>query len=436
MAKPHALAKSILLTGAAVMAGASVMDLSRAAPPPRVVVQRMDQDGDGRISADEWIKPLKAFKRIDANNDGYVTAKEIEAFRKKRNGSRVGETPGAAPAVSATALAGNGEVPAKDGWVDVHFHLIADTGDLDGFDRAARKAIGVMDKAGIGKIIAMPPPRPRRNFDVESLKNLAEKYAARIAFMGGGGSLNPMIQAAGHSSEVSDELREEFKGTAQRILASGAKGFGEITAHHVSLHRSHGYERVPADHPLLLLLADIAAQHDVPIDMHFDPVPKDAETPSHLDSPQNPPLLEENIKAFERLLGHNRGARIVWAHAGSDPVGWYTPKLVDKMLKKHPNLYFSIRPVNKPRTKPVWNPKDGINRAWTKVFKKHPDRFVLGTDSFVVSESYSGRESATRAFEGRTVIQREGVNKLLSALDDDLTYKISRANAERIYRLQ
>lgn len=147
-------------------------------------------------------------------------------------------------------------------------------------------------------------------------------------------------------------------------------------------------------------------------------------------------MLKENIAAFERLLAHNRGARIVWAHAGSDPVGWYSPKLVGKMLEKHPNLYFSIRPVNKPRTRPVWNPKDGINRSWTKVFKKHPDRFVLGTDSFVVSESYSARESATIALEGRTAIQREGVNKLLSALNDDLTDRISRRNAERIYRLQ
>jgi len=426
----HSLKRSFCI-GIVILAASVLADPLWAAPPPQVVIQRMDRDGDGRISADEWLRSPQVFQRIDGDNDGYVTLEELIDFRAKRAGRQPGN---AAPAPTPGELAATDNKP-KAGWTDVHFHLVANKEDLEGFDEAARRAIQIMDEAGIGKIIAMSPPRPRQNFDFESISGLAKKYSARIAILGGGGTLNPMIQAAGHSPAVSAELRNRFKETAEKIIASGAKGFGEMTAHHVSLSPSHGYEGVPADHSLFLLLADIAAQHNVPIDMHFDPVPEDAETPSHLDSPKNPPILKENIKAFERLLSHNRSATIVWAHAGSDPVGWYTPELVQEMLAKHRNLFFSIRPVNRPDTNPVWNPKTGINHDWISVFKRYPDRFVLGTDSFVVSASYTGQAKAPLVFEQRTRIQRQGVNELLSSLDEDLARKIGHENAERIYRL-
>ena len=410
-----------------------------AAPPPKMVVQRMDNDGDGRISADEWIKPPQVFKRIDANGDGYVTAKEIKQFRKKRKmGGTGGYGAGAAKATVVTYGESDDEIiksAAGTGWIDVHFHIVADQGDLEGFDKGAQAAIKVMDKAGIDRVLTMPPPRPRQNFDIESISHIKEKYGSRIHIIGGGGTLNPMIQAAGHSPEVSDETKAKFRETAEKMVASGVKGFGEIAAHHVSLSPTHGYESVPADHPLFLLLADIAAEHDVPIDLHFDPIPKDVRTPSELNSPKNPKILKENIAAFERLLSHNRKTKIVWAHCGSDPVGWFKPKLVRKMLEKHPNLYCSIRTVNAPDKEPVWHPSTGINYSWIKIFKKYPDRFVLGTDSFVVSEKYSGRPHAPLVLAQRTRVQREGANELLRVLKKDLARKIARDNAIRIYRL-
>jgi len=322
---------------------------------------------------------------------------------------------------------------ADDGWVDVHFHVVGDKGAMEGFREVSRRLDKIMRHSDIAIALVMSPPRPFQSYDVEELQQLQEQLPGRVAIMGGGGSLNPMIQAAGHDAVLAPELKRRFEARAEEILAAGVKGFGEITAHHVSLNPHHGYESVPADHPLLLLLADIAARHDVPIDFHFDPIPRDMPRPEALKSPKNPAVFKENIHGFENLLAHNPGAKIVWAHAGSDPVGYFTPELVRRLMERHPNLYCSIRTTLN-RNHPMRHPRRGINDDWIDVLKAFPDRFVFGTDSFLVTGDYTGPDGP-KVFEHHSRIQREGVKQVMAYLDEALARKIGRDNAVRIYHL-
>jgi hypothetical protein len=318
-------------------------------------------------------------------------------------------------------------------WIDVHVHLFADKGALADFDEAARRALQVMDAEHIRAMLVMSPPRARAGPDTESLAALTKRYGPRLAMLGGGGTLNPLLQDAGRSPEVSEGVRRQFEETAERIIASGAKGFGEITAHHLSLAPGHAYEVIAPDHPLLRLLADIAARHDVPIDLHFDPVPSDVATPAHLGAGQNPPMLQANVDGFERLLAHNRKTKIVWAHAGSDPLGFFTPTLVRELLGRHPNLALSIRPTS-PRPGAMVHPAGGINEGWVAVLQDFPDRFVLGSDTMIVAAHYTGPQ-APRLFAGRGEGQRRGIRRLLSVLPPDVARRIGYENAERIYKL-
>jgi len=335
--------------------------------------------------------------------------------------------------ISGAWMASPAHAKFQGDWIDVHVHLIADKGSLDDFDEAARAALQIMDNNSIKKMVVMSPPRPKENFDIESLKGVMAKYGARFVVMGGGGSLNPMLQEAGRSAAVSEEVRQRFEATAEACLASGAIGFGEIAAHHLSLTPSHGYESVSADHPLMLLLADIAARHGVPIDLHFDPVPEDAPTPASLSSPRNPPVLKANLDGLERLLAHNRKTTIMWAHAGSDPVGFFTPQLAREMLGRHPNLSFSIRPLHNSPSALV-NPRGDINKEWLSVLRDFPDRFVIGTDSFIVASNYSGPD-APKSFAPKAEKQRNAVRILLDSLPETLARRIGYENAERLYKL-
>ena len=47
---------------------------------------RMDTDGDGRISADEWKMRPEMFQQLDRDGDGFLNAGEIEELRKKFGG--------------------------------------------------------------------------------------------------------------------------------------------------------------------------------------------------------------------------------------------------------------------------------------------------------------------------------------------------------------
>ncbi len=329
-----------------------------------------------------------------------------------------------------------GSAPHAQGqgdWIDVHVHLFADKGALADFDEAARTALQIMDTEHIRTMLVMSPPRAREGPDTESLAEMTKQYGPRIAMLGGGGTLNPMLQEAEKSTEVSEGARRKFEETAERIIASGAKGFGEITAHHLSLAPVHPYEAVSPDHPLLRLLADIAARHDVPIDLHLDPVPSDVATPASLGAAQNPPVLKANIESFERLLAHNRKTTIVWAHAGSDPLGYFTPKLVRELLGRHANLALSIRPTS-PRPGAMVHPTGEVNEDWVAVLRDFPDRFVLGSDTMIVATYYTGPQTP-RLFASRGEGQRRGIRRLLSVLPPDVARRIGYENAERLYKL-
>jgi predicted TIM-barrel fold metal-dependent hydrolase len=272
--------------------------------------------------------------------------------------------------------AGTEPVPALTPYVEAHTHF--DDKDPEGTVRAALAALGRQNAA---KIIFLTLPdtfdRPG-SFDAEVLLPAAKKYPGKLAVLGGGGSLNPMIMQSVATGDAGPAVQKKFRERAEELLREGVAGFGEMTAEHFD--GATPYQYAPADHPLFLLLADIAAQHDVPIDLHMEAVPAAMPLPAGLKSPPNPPQLHANIAAFERLLAHNPRAKIIWAHAGSDGTGFRTPDLCRRLLQAHSNLYMEIKadPLAHGKNYPLADGK--IKPEWLALFTDFPDRFIIGSD--------------------------------------------------------
>lgn len=317
--------------------------------------------------------------------------------------------------------------------IDTHSHFQTVGGrDL----RASRDAaLANMDRMNIARSLLMPPPfstpKMAAYYDIEALLFAAKEHPGRFSLLGGS-SLNVMIHNTAPAA-VDEAVRARFRQRALEIAALGAVGFGEMAVMHVSIPAmgpQHAFEDVPADHPLFLLLADIAAGQDMPIDLHFDLVPEDMPLPDLLrPNALNPRTLTANMPAFKRLLGHNTQAKIVWVHVGFEPLLTRDPEIVASMLKEHSNLYMSFR-LNRGAPKPAatLSPNGRMKPAWVKLVEAFPDRFMLGSDAFYAREGSIARGSSDEGMKN--------LRGLIDQLPDGVAAKVASGNAMKLYRLE
>ncbi|MDP6855081.1 MAG: amidohydrolase family protein [Arenicellales bacterium] len=324
------------------------------------------------------------------------------------------------------------------GFIDVHVHLAAGRGSNADYHGAVEEALKHMDRFGIRTAIILPPPQVGENnwYDYPDFVDALQRYPGRFAFLGGGGRLNSQLHRYAEPSSVTQEVKQAFAEAAAGVIAAGAVGFGEIASLHISHMPGHPFEYVPADHPLLLLLADVAARLDVPIDLHMDAVAEKSPTPTRYAGDHNPPELPATIGGLRRLLAHNGKARIVWAHGGSDPLGAMTAATISDLMDDYPNLYLSLRVVGD--RAPVANKLFAHGRLesrWLALLKRHPDRFVIGTDSFFAPPHLKGTGPGVE-FSKRNAPKFKATRHFLSLLPATLARKVAVENAVRIYRVR
>ena len=134
-------------------------------------------------------------------------------------------------------------------------------------------------------------------------------------------------------------------------------------------------------------LAALAAQHDLFFQAHVD---------------------EETIA---RLLTAYPSVRMLWAHAGMSS----SAATVSALLDRHPKLWVELAL----RTDVA--PDGTLDPAWRAVFLRYPDRFMVGTDTFVTSR-WEAIPDATRA-----------VQRWLGQLPPDVAEKIAWRNGDRLF---
>ncbi|MCE9570366.1 MAG: amidohydrolase [Rhodocyclales bacterium] len=117
-------------------------------------------------------------------------------------------------------------------------------------------------------------------------------------------------------------------------------------------------------------------------------------------------------EALEILYRHNPKAKVVWAHTGFSTA----PEQVAAYLERYPALWcelsyrYGITSGGK------------LTAEWKALFERYPDRFLLGSDTWVNErwDSYGGIMGDYRAW--------------LAQLPKDVAEKIAFRNAERLFR--
>lgn len=358
-------------------------------------------------------------------------------------------------AVALAALLGGAAPPAAGAdwrtnltYIDAHNHLPTSAAAGCDFSSLTGGVLALMDRFAIQTTLIMYPPTSTRALcAADSLAAVVELFPDRFAFLAGGESLFPIIyqyrDVAPGGVPPADGQR--FEAIALGLLRLGAVGFGEFASEHFAFHEGHPYEHVPPDHELYLLLADIAARYEVPIDLHMEAVPLDFTDPglpyAYLTDcsgarhgAPNPPTLTENVSGLERLLSHNRDARIIWVHAGWDNTGYRTVDLTRRLLEDHPNLYVQIRPnglggrcVPDLLPNSVLDAGGFLDHRWRELIRAFPERFTVGLDSFYPPELKTPGGDVS-PYVGSGI-------RFLRQLPPDLAWKVGVKNAVRLYNL-
>ena len=308
-------------------------------------------------------------------------------------------------------------------FIDAHTHLLRNLRRGQGVGDSVSSALSEMNQHGVAMAILSPPPfapDSRGLYGLQEEQQVARDHPGRFAFTAGGESLNVMIQQTPPDRVTPDVVRE-FERKAEAIADGGGAGFGELASEHFSSGRgNHPYETTPADHPLFLALADIAAKDNMPIELHMEAIPRDMPFPTDV-GPPNPPSVKENIAAFERLLDHNTAARIVWVHAGWDLSGERTVALMHDLLARHANLYMTIKSDRggRPQNAPLAGDGSGLKPGWIDLLRAFPDRFIIGSDLF---------------FDDPTP-RLDNARAIVDALPVDIARAVAVDNVKKIYRL-
>lgn len=171
----------------------------------QIPFDRMDRDNDGQLSRSEFRGPPPAFRQLDRNHDGYVTRLEAAGTPLSGDAARTGRF--------------EIESPTKELiYVDVNVHLVGprDKGHYH-LEKPAQIALKAMDAYGVKISLLRPMPQTAgQNLQLyfEDLLPIVQKYPDRFAALGGGGSLNVMIQKAVKDGEVTAAMEKEFDARA------------------------------------------------------------------------------------------------------------------------------------------------------------------------------------------------------------------------------
>ncbi len=246
--------------------------------------------------------------------------------------------------------------------------------------------------------------------DDKGIPKMSELYPRRVVSLYSGKALRLLHRVVLKGSYTARHERK-FVRLIERAMQSGKyKGFGEIGLHHMQSVRRNPNMTIPADHPWMLRLADIAAKYDVPINIHME-------------------ATDDNNAALERLLAHNRNTKIVWAHAGWSELGNATADVWERLMARHSNLYGSIkhRPLDHKygSNKVALRDRDGrIEADWLRLFERFTDRFMIGNDL------------APGTFPKHNYLRHlKHIQAFLRRLPPHLLGPIARDNAIRVFNL-
>lgn len=222
--------------------------------------------------------------------------------------------------------------PYRGPLFDAHLHY----NDEAWNQHALPDVLGRMQRSGVRAIVANSRPN-------DGTRTLA---TARAEMAAAGVTVVPFVRLYRNRADYSGWFADPSIVTmVETELARGTpagpyRGLGEF----------HLYDSANADGPTARRLMQLAQQHGLAVLAHVDDV------------------------AIDKLISHAPKARLIWAHTG---IGGVPIARVRELLAKYPLL------IGELSYRPGLTEGGRLNDEWRKLFIEQPQRFLIGSDTWI-----------------------------------------------------
>ncbi len=202
---------------------------------------------------------------------------------------------------------------------DAHIHYSQDTWEVV----SPKEAIAILRKAGV----------------IQALVSSSNDEGTQKLYAEAPDLIIPELRPYRKRGEISSWIHDESILTylEERLKKYSYVAIGEF---HVS--------GADADLPVVRRTVQLAKQHGLMLHAHSD------------------------ADAVERMFRQDPEARILWAHAGFE-----RPSRVGEMMRRYKNLWADLA------VRRDVAPNDQVTPEWREIFLEFPDRFMIGTDTYV-----------------------------------------------------
>lgn len=264
---------------------------------------------------------------------------------------------------------------------DAHLHYVDFFQETDGM----QKLLEAMDAGGIDHVMISGIPVAKKWHENEPKR--PRYYAGDDAPVYWYSATDVLVAAA--LQELDEEQRKRFHpflsgfnpndknadAHIRRMLELNPglwQGLGEVFTRHDDVTALTEGDTPRANNEALARVYHLAAEFDLPVMLHSNVTSKRERNPLYLSE------LEEPLR-------NHPHTRFIWAHAGTSmELHRHQEKLdflhgtVSRLLDDYPNLYIDLSwTMLQPY---LLDPQGHPDPEWVALVKRHPDRFVIGSD--------------------------------------------------------
>ena len=253
--------------------------------------------------------------------------------------------------------------------VDTHSHLVAPNRRSGSYGNP--DVLATMGKAGVARIILLPPPNAAVNGDAQvkgTRDALVRETGGRVLAMCGSDYLSQWMNSAALAGKLPTDVGQRQERLATDLQSGGCVGVGEIGLFHFRKLPWQPVIMLPAAYSPLLAIGEVAARLGVPLDLHAESREPDM-TPHEAD------VFATIAAMFERAPG----LRLICSHTCLT-----TAKNARTLLSAYPGLMMNLHAYRNPREWAHLEPSTDLTghfyEDWAALIEEMPDRFTIGDD--------------------------------------------------------